>query len=225
MAAHPSCRPSGFTLLELLTALGVIALLATLAVGAARGTKERSNVARARAELAALASALEEFKRLHGDYPQLGEFAQAPVTPPALTTGPGLNTVQAKLFNALTGVFGARAFANPDRTNGPNLLDVGKFSVNGTLANTFLVPVPNPPNPPVKVEQNACLVDPWGRRYVYYYKNARTPNQWQATGYVLYSAGARVATNGTQTPPLAPTTGVFLTAVAADATDNVYANL
>ena len=71
-------------------------------------------------------------------------------------TGPGVNTVQAKLFNALTGVFGARGFTNSDRLNGPNLLEVGKFTINGTLTNQFLVPVSNTPNPPSKPEQNVA---------------------------------------------------------------------
>lgn len=221
------CRPDsgGFTLVELLTVIAVIAILAAFSVGAIRGAKERAKIAKARAELAALATALEEFKRRYGDYPQTGEFLQAPVTPTSSTIGPGTQTAQAKLFNCLTGVFGAKAFNNPDRLNGPNLLDVGKFTLNPTtLPNTFLVPINNAPNPPTKQEQNASLLDPWDRRYCYYYKSARNPNQWQATGYVLYSAGRLVAGNGTQTPPLNPLTGLMLATQTAEMADNLYAN-
>ena len=217
-------RNGAFTLLELLTVVAVIAILATFAVGAVRGAKERANIARARSELAALVTALEEFKRRYGDYPQTGEFTQAAATPPLVTTGPGVQTAQAKLFNALTGVFGARAFTNSDRLNGPNFLDVGKFSLNGSLTNQFLIPVSNAPNPPSKLEQNVCLLDPWGRRYLYYYKNARNPNQWQAPGFVLYSAGRVVAANGTQTPPITVATGLMLAAQSAEMADNIFAN-
>ena len=216
-------RPCAFTLVELLTVIAVVAILSTIAIGTIRGAKERGNIARARAELAALVAALEEFKRLYGDYPQTGEFGQAPATPTAETTGPGINTAQAKLFNCLTGVFGARAFTNAERMNGPNLLEIGKHRVNGTLTNQFLVPVSNNPNPPAKLEQNACLLDPWGRRYLYYYKNARSPNQWQATSYVLYSAGSLVAANGTQTVPIAVNTGLLLPTQTAEMADNIYA--
>ena len=108
--------------------------------------------------------------------------------------------------------------------NGPNLLDVGKFTLNGSLTNQFLVPVSNAPNPPSKPEQNISLLDPWGRRYLYYYKNARTPNAWQAPGYVLYSAGKNVAVNGTQTPPIAVNTGLMLGTQTAEMADNIYAN-
>src|SRR5687768_6705399 len=221
---------AGVSLIELLTVIAVIGILCTFTIAAIRGAKERTNIGRARAELAALVTALEEFKRLYGDYPQTGEFIQAPATPTGITptmpngAGPGLNTAQAKFFNALTGVFGARGFTNADRLNGPNLLDVGKFTLNGALTNQFLVPVSNTPNPPSKPEQNVSLLDPWGRRYLYYYKNARTPNAWQATGYVLYSAGRMVAVNGTQTPPITVTTGLMLTTQTAEMADNVYAN-
>jgi prepilin-type N-terminal cleavage/methylation domain-containing protein len=214
----------GFTLLEVLTVIAIIAILATLTVGAVRGAKERANFAKARSELSALATALEQFKVLYGDYPQTGEFGQASATPTAITTGPGINSAQAKLFNCLTGVFGARAFANNNRLAGPNLLEVGKFTVNGTLTNQFLMPVSNTPNPPSKPEMNACLLDPWGRRYLYYYKNARTPVAWQATGYVLYSAGPTVAVNGTQTPPITVTSGLMLATQTAEMADNIYAN-
>ena len=230
LAASPPAGRRGFTLLELLTAITVIGILATISIGAIRGAKEHGNIARTRSELAALATALEQFKRLYGDYPQTGEFTQAPATPTGATpanpngTGPGVSTAQSKLFNCLTGVFGARAFTNSDRLNGPNLLEIGKFTVNGTLTNQFLVPVSNTPNPPSKPEQNVSLLDPWGRRYLYYYKNARSTAAWQATGYVLYSAGPKVATNGTQTPPITVTTGLMLSSQTAEMADNIYAN-
>lgn len=216
---------AAFTLVELLAVMAVILLLAGIAIGSITGARQRASIARARGELAAIAGALEEFKRLYGDYPELGEFAQAAATPTSTTTGPGTTSAQAKLFNCLTGVFGAKAFTTSDRLSGPVLLDIGKFSaLNGTLASNFLVPTANASAPPAKSEQNVCLLDPWGRRYLYYYKNARNPTAWQATGYVLYSAGPTVAANGTQTAPITVNTGVFLTTQTAEMADNIYAN-
>jgi prepilin-type N-terminal cleavage/methylation domain-containing protein len=226
-------RRSAFTLVELLTVIAVIAILTTISIGAVRGAKERAAIAQAKAELAALANALEDFKRLYGDYPQLGEFGQAPATPTGQTatlpngTGPGTSTTQAKLFNCLTGVFGPKAFGNADRLNGPNLLPpqfADTKHINGTLTAQFLVPVSNAPNPPSKPEQNVSLVDPWGHRYLYYYKNARNAAGWQAAGYVLYSAGRTLAANGTQTPPINTATGLPLATQTAEMADNIYAN-
>lgn len=216
-----------FTLVELLAAITVIAILSTMAIGAVRGARERSSIARARAELASLAAALEDFKRLYGDYPQTGEFVQPAATPASPAAGPGLQTAPAKLFNCLTGVFGPRGFTAADRLNGPNLmpaplLDPGR--INGTLTSGFLVPASNPTQARAKHEEDACLLDPWGRRYVYYYKHAGSPHLWQAPGYVLYSAGRTVAGNGEQTPPIAATTGLRIDPPSAETMDNVYAN-
>ena len=231
---------SGFTLVELLTVMIVIAILATLTIGAIGGVKQRAALARAKSELGALAAALEEYKRFYGDYPQLGDFTHATVTPANATSGPGINTVEAKLFNCLTGVWGPGRFTNADRVNGPNFLPTqfvdtpnaqnpsdprSHVHLSGTLLNTFLVPAVTSQNaPPAKVEQNAGLIDPWGRYYLYYYKSARNPGAWQATGYVLYSAGPRVGSNGTQAAPINPSTGLLLTAQTAEMADNLYAN-
>lgn len=230
----------GFTLVELLTVIAVLAILTAFSLGAVRGARNRASLARARADLAAFATALEEYKRLYGDYPQLGEFGQAPATPTGQSTtlpngtAPGGNTAQVKLFNCLAGVYGPK----PDergswaRMNGVNLLPpqfldekhLNGLNIQSGLPANFLVPVSNAPNPPSKAEQNFCVLDPWGRRYLYYYKTARTPTNWQASGYVLYSAGPNVAANGTQTPPLNPTTGLLLPTQTAEMADNIYAN-
>jgi hypothetical protein len=126
-------------------------------------------------------------------------------------------------------VFGPRAFTNDDRLNGPNFLQGSRFlvlvpsgSLNGAqpLPTTFLVPQSNASKPPSKVEQNYSLVDPWGNRYLYYYKNRQSPGVWQASSYLLYSVGR----DGAHTA--AGTSGV-LTATqlaAANNADNVYVN-
>jgi prepilin-type N-terminal cleavage/methylation domain-containing protein len=217
-------RSRAFTLIELLTVIAIIVVLAGIAIGGIKGAKNRAAIARAKTELAALASALEDYKRYYGDYPQLGVgggITQATVEPANLTAGPGRATVQARLFNCLTGVFGPRAFAATDRQNGPSFLDTRKFTLEGTLSTTFQVPALNPPNHPFKTEENVGLLDPWGRRYLYYYKTVAAPAAWQAPGYVLYSVGP----DGKQdTAP--PVTGILTRAqlTTANNADNIYAN-
>ena|GEM_PF-4580484 len=96
-----------FTLVEVLCALAIVAILTAIALPTLRGARNRMARARTRSELAVLAQALEEFRRHYGDYPQTGDFAQAsPETSQTLETA----QAQAKFFNALTGVFGPRGF-------------------------------------------------------------------------------------------------------------------
>ena len=77
--APPSLRFSaipGFTLLELLAVITIIAVLAGLVIGVGRRASEVGRVARAKAELAAIGSALETYKRTYGDYPRTDEEVQ-----------------------------------------------------------------------------------------------------------------------------------------------------
>src|SRR4051812_7250343 len=67
---------AAFTLLELLAVIALIAILAGLVVGVGRRAVEVGQVARAKAELAALAAALEAYKRAHGDYPRTDDPAR-----------------------------------------------------------------------------------------------------------------------------------------------------
>jgi len=70
----PSRR--GFTLLELLAVIAVIAALTGVVIGVGRRATESGRTSRARAELAALAAALESYKAVRGDYPRTADAAQ-----------------------------------------------------------------------------------------------------------------------------------------------------
>jgi general secretion pathway protein G len=70
----------GFTLLELLVVIGLVASLCAIAIGLGRRAVEAGHIARAQTELSVLSAALEEYRRACGDYPQTGagaEFLQA----------------------------------------------------------------------------------------------------------------------------------------------------
>ena len=76
--APPGANPAraAFTLLELLSVIAIIALLAGIVIGAGRRAAESGRIARAKAELAVMGAALENYKRIYGDYPRTEDEAQ-----------------------------------------------------------------------------------------------------------------------------------------------------
>lgn len=233
-----SRRRSGFTLVELLTVIAVIAILVSITVGVMRGARQRGAVARAKADLVLLAQALEDYKRHYGDYPQTGPAAansfRVTVAANGTSAGPGLNTAQALLFNSLIGVYGPSGTLG-GRINGPLFVDVSRIAVEVALVpTTFAVPTGNPP---AKQAVNNAFLDPWGNRYMYFYKrpvaaaSATTPagparpaapaQAWNAPAYVLYSVGP----DGANTT-LPAANGVFTgtTQTTGDNADNLYAD-
>jgi len=217
-------RTHAFTLLELLTVMAILAVLSSITISVIRGTKQRANLARAKAELSFLVQALEDYKRHYGDYPQAGASA-ANSQRVTGTAGPGVNTAQARLFNSLTGVYGPTSFAT--RLNGPTFVTVTKLTTELALnATTFAVPSGAPP---AKQQVNNSFIDPWGNRYLYFYKPVTPargrPPQWNAPSFVLYSAGPDGASTN-----LPNATGVFAgnaqnsTQNSGDNADNLYAD-
>jgi len=67
---------AGFTVLELLLVIAVIAVLGALVLGAGRYARESGRASRATAELAGLAAALESYRLEQGDYPQTDQPAR-----------------------------------------------------------------------------------------------------------------------------------------------------
>lgn len=79
-----SQRINGFTLLELLTVLMLIAIVATAAVMAYDGVRDQAEYDATKAEAAELRKALLQFRRDVGDFPvdllQLGSYSASAVT-------------------------------------------------------------------------------------------------------------------------------------------------
>lgn len=61
--------PHGFTLVELLVVITIIAILAALVLSTAGGIQDKAARSRAQSEIAALSAALESYKADNGDYP------------------------------------------------------------------------------------------------------------------------------------------------------------
>lgn len=71
----PVARTSGFTLIELLTVIAIIMILAGIVVGVQRGVYSSQANAKARAEISAIATALEQYKATYGTYPEIDNSA------------------------------------------------------------------------------------------------------------------------------------------------------
>ena len=168
-----SKRQQGFTLIELLMVIAVILILAGITFGISRGVQNAQARTKAKAELATISQAIEQFKSRYGDYPwhKQGE----------------VDTNKTLLF-ALTG---RMILADPSPTDNtteiaaieitdeaeidknPKFLDDSKFSTT-------------------KIGQSSTnLLDPWGNPYIYWYKWDNSPNAWDVFGYHLYSTGPK----------------------------------
>ena len=76
--APPGANSSraAFTLLEMLAVVALILVLSAVAIGAGRRAALAGQTAHSRADLAALAGALESYKRTFGDYPRTEDSAR-----------------------------------------------------------------------------------------------------------------------------------------------------
>ena len=189
-----------FTLIELLTVMAIIGILAGITFGVVGSVRERSKISLCRTELAAIAAALESYKRQYGDYPQAGAG-----------TWTGLTSNEARLLQALVGRRGPTGSA----ITGKLFIDLSKFALSSaadplTAAN----------------QDNVKLQDPWGRDYFYFYKSAG----WAAPSYTLLSTGPNGLAFGAIATPttsnLLNTNGTIANTAVNDpgAADNIYAN-
>ena len=197
-------RSRAFTLIELLVVIAIIGILAAITFGVVTGVRGRAAISLAKGELSVLSQSLENYKRQYGDYPQAGGTSNNPEPGGSLTLG----DAPCILFNALSGKLGPKLTP----INGRSLLDISKFSTE-SIAESDMPALGN------KVLAANALVDPWGRRYLYYYRELAQP--WtENANYILLSAGP----DGEMGIEVNPTTGVLTISNEGVAADNIYAN-
>jgi prepilin-type N-terminal cleavage/methylation domain-containing protein len=97
--------PAGFTLVELLTVLIIIAILAGLVVGAGKYALTKAGASRAQGEIAAMELALEHYKNDNGHYPAtvLNGKRSSP-SPPGIPTSIEIYN-STNLYSALSGKY------------------------------------------------------------------------------------------------------------------------
>ena len=139
---HPtkkiSPRPSGFTLIELLVTVTVIALLAGLTLAAVGGVNQKSSRDKAKAEIAAISNALEQYKSVNDTYPAAGGNGTVPFAETGETIRPFYiaNKIETNSSGQLTDPYGnAYRYQLPPGTKNPASFDVwstGKSSSDST---------------------------------------------------------------------------------------------
>lgn len=132
---HPPSLASGFTLLELLVVMAIIAILAGLILSTAGGIQNKAARARAESEIAALSAALESYKADNGDYPLSADFPNTNLATNSLygALSPTTGKVYFEFSKGMTGSTGivdpfgaAYGYKYPGDTNrnGTNFFDL-----------------------------------------------------------------------------------------------------
>jgi prepilin-type N-terminal cleavage/methylation domain-containing protein len=160
-----------FTLLELMIVLSILAILASLTLVVGRSVSERSKVSQAKAEMAVLAAALEQYKQQYGDYPW---------TPDGTDGGLDMEG-GAILFNALCGNLGPQAKVKLS-TKGRTFVELSRFTLDYTDDDHL-------PHPIETTLRTNWFNDPWGRWYYYRYRRSANDGAWKSKGFLLYSHG------------------------------------
>lgn len=194
-----------FTLIELLTVIAIIGILAAITLTVSSGVKTRAAMSRARVELAVIAQALENYKRQYGDYPQTGGVTAAEADSLPKIGSITAASSQGQLFNALAGKLSPKLAP----LNSKVFIDLSQFTLER----------PDAPDPSNTTAVDNALLDPWGRRYMYFYKDTGSPGAWKAGTYVLYSVGPDGKTKSGD-----PSSAGVVDYDDADNIDNIYAN-
>ena len=222
---RPDRTPGGFTLIEVLVAVGIIVLITSILLPAILYSKTRALVIRARGDLGTIANALDAYKADFQDYPRFVDpsVSQAGFNNPG--SGYWLDYQEDRgarlLCRALIGPAGAgtTGVASPgdDGADGPgfrvrrNLAGVGGAQqLSGRVYGPYLQPDkwklsydPNPQaaNVPSSLMYNAKMLDLYGNPILYY---PATPGATARLG--LASGFVSSCNPGTFTAPAANAT-------------------
>lgn len=154
---------AGFTLVELLTVIAIITILAGLTIGGMTFAWKQAGLKRAEGEIQAFTTALESYKADNGDYPDdinsKNISPQVDVNPTAGSGGfnPKYQSSSLTLFAALSGTSVAPGATSVQRSPNPGTKTYFIFKSNQLWPKN-----PIDPNAPV-----TALVDPFGNPYGY----------------------------------------------------------
>jgi len=162
----------GFTIIELLGVISIMAVLAVLIGHVSKGALAQSKIRQVEGEVAAITAAIEQYKMLNGTYPR----------PVGGSSDP---KVQAgMLYQVLSGdgsdrIDGAKPVASSDRQP-------------GTESQLLLAAATVGRKKPTMVHPDFYLIDPWGQPYRYQ-RGDEGPDTTNKTTFDVWTEGTRKA--------------------------------
>lgn len=163
-------RP-GFTLVEVLTTIAIISILAAISFGILTGVNEKRAVSRATAEISAIASGLESYRSAYGSYP-VNRSYDADSNSGLLLALAGLGNPEG---NPLSDSQQRSPFVNLDSFE----ISFSSDSAKQAFSNS----------PSANALSGLNILDPWGNPYRYFYDRIQSGTSWRNPSFVIYSMG------------------------------------
>jgi len=176
-------QAEGFTLVELLTVMTIIGILAGLVLGTFKFVQEKAARSRAEAEIKAMEAAMESYKADNGAYPIVAGTTDT-LDSGAATLAYTASTYGAsslEIYKALTGDL------NADRR-----IDKSSSSLEKDTKQYFEFK-PNQLNPSGGTAQVTAIADPWGNSYGYSTINQTDSTKGNNPTFDLWSTGGQTA--------------------------------
>jgi len=197
---RPSSRRAGFTLVELLVVIAVIAILATISFGLFKAANDGRNKSKSKGEIQAIAMATQSYRKTYGDFP-------------------GCLNGQPERFrrDLLDQLIGRRLMRGTTPGTPPTLLPFDSATLPGGTnrqMRSFLSQGDVSTNDDAQLTANdwrgdnaACreFVDAWGNPYDYRYRvlTAARFADWRSPNYLLVSCSVNFVPSSVDgEPPL-----------------------
>jgi prepilin-type N-terminal cleavage/methylation domain-containing protein len=181
----PKQKQQGFTLLEMLTVMAVIAILAGLVLSTVGFVQRRGAVSRAQSEIQAMSSAMENYKADNGIYPRNSGTDTLNPQSDADASASSYRTASRYLYGELSG----------DRDGNRTISSADQRPDETSLPKSYFQFKPNMLAPRTGGNVTA-IQDPFGYSYGYSTINQVDPNKGYNPTFDLWSTGGGKAAAG-----------------------------